>query len=147
MNRRAVAATGPAFAVAAMALLAACAAAPGDVAPAPVGHAEFQLTGSWSGAGDADGDGVLAMTVTDAAEDGTTFDGELTYAAADTRATASVHAAMTPHGHLVAAIDGGASIEVHISGPATLDYCFMRYGTDPVHACGRLVRGDDDEGN
>jgi hypothetical protein len=53
-----------------------------------------------------------------------------------------VLAAMTPHGHLVAEIGDDASVEVHIVDPATLDYCFIRYGTDPVHACGRLVRGD-----
>lgn len=115
----------------------------GPVGPVgPVGHAELQLVGSWTGEPDADGDGVLAMSVAEAADDGSTFDGELTFAAMGAQATEPVHAAMTPHGHLVAEIGADASIEVHIVDPATLDYCFIRYGTDPVHACGRLVRGD-----
>ncbi len=109
---------------------------------APVGHAEFQLVGDWSGSPDDDGDGVLAMTVATAATDGTVFDGELTFGAADAVQTEQVHAAMTPHGHLVAEIGEDASIEVHIVDPSTLDYCFIRYGTDPVQACGRLVRAD-----
>lgn len=123
------------------------AATAADAAPAPVGHAEFQLLGDWSGAGDERGDGVLRMSVTDAAADGTTFDGELTFVAGADPATEPVHAAMTPNGHLVAEIGADASVEVHIVDPSTLDYCFMRYGTDPVHACGRLVRGEENEGN
>jgi hypothetical protein len=126
---------GPASAAAlGVLLLAGC----GD---APVGHAELQLVGDWTGPGDTDGNGVLEMAVDAAASDGTAFDGELTFAAHGARSTEPVHAAMTPHGHLVAEIGADASVEVHIVDPATLDYCFIVYGTDPVHACGRLVRG------
>lgn len=109
---------------------------------APVGHAELQLVGDWTGTGDENGEGVLDMHVMTAADDGSAFDGQLTFAAAGSSETEAVHAAMTPNGHLVAAIGEDASVEVHIVDPATLDYCFIRYGTDSVHACGRLVRGD-----
>jgi hypothetical protein len=126
-----------------LATLSGCASAAAAPAPtAPVGHAELQLVGEWTGEPDARGDGVLGMSVTDAAEDGTAFEGELTFAASGSEFTESVVAAMTPHGHLVAEIGEDASVEVHIVDPATLDYCFIRYGTDPVHACGRLARGD-----
>jgi hypothetical protein len=129
-------------AVAALLLLALTGCAAGaSAAPAPpVGHAELQLIGDWTGS--ADEDGVVAMTVATADDDGSTFDGELTFRAADTVQTEPVHAAMTPNGHLVAEIGDDASIEVHIVDPTTLDYCFIRYGTEPVQACGRLVRGD-----
>jgi len=136
MSGRAVVAGALALAAAA---LTGC-AAPSSAAPAPVGHAELQLAGSWTGEPDADGDGVLAMLVEEAASDGTGFAGRLTFAAAGAEYTEPVHAAMTPHGHLVAGIGADASIEVHIVDPATLDYCFIRYGTEPVQACGRLVR-------
>jgi hypothetical protein len=132
---------GVAIAVLAIATLSGCASAAATPV-APVGHAELQLVGDWTGEPDARGDGVLAMSVTDAAEDGTAFSGELTFSASGAERTEPVLAAMTPHGHLVAEIGDDASVEVHIVDPATLDYCFIRYGTDPVHACGRLVRGD-----
>jgi hypothetical protein len=119
---------------------AAAAAAPAPSAP-PVGHAELQLVGDWTGSADDAGDGVLDMRVSSAAADGTVFDGELTFAAEGAPATETVHAEMTPHGHLVAEIGDDASIEVHIVDPATLDYCFSRYGTDFVYSCGTLVRG------
>lgn len=112
----------------------------GCVAPAPVGHAELKLVGSWDGATDVRGDGVTAIQVTTAAPNGTTFDGNLTFAVAGVETTEIVHAAMTPHGHLVADIGEDASIEVHIVDPSTLDYCFIRYGTDFVYSCGRLAR-------
>lgn len=106
----------------------------------PVGHAELQLIGDWTGVVDKHGDGVTDMTVTDAADDGSAFGGELTFSAGGSDATEQVRAEMTPHGHLVAAIGDDASIEVHIVDPATLDYCFIRYGTDFVYSCGRLIR-------
>lgn len=124
------------------AALSGCAAGAADPPAAPVGHAELQLVGDWSGEADTHGDGVLAMNVAEAADDGTSFDGELTFAADGAETTEPVHAAMTPNGHLVAEIGTDASVEVHIVDPATLDYCFMRYGTDSVHACGRLVRSN-----
>lgn len=130
----------PLAAVALLLALTGCTAQAAATPIAPVGHAELQLVGDWSGS--PDGDGVLDMAVSSAADDGSTFDGELTFSAADVVATEPVHAAMTPHGHLVAEIGEDASIEVHIVDPTTLDYCFIRYGTDPVQACGRLVRGD-----
>ena len=119
-------------------LLSGCAAP--DVASTVVGHAEMQLVGTWAGELDRAGEGIVAMNVATAADDGTAFDGELTWTAEGTQTTASIHAAMTPHGHLVAEIDPDASVEAHISDPATLDYCFVRYGVDPVYFCGRLVR-------
>jgi hypothetical protein len=115
-------------------MLTGCSAAP------PVGHAELELVGDWTGAADAAGDGVVDMAVMRAADDGTDFDGELTFLIGGTKTTESVHAEMTPHGHLVAAIGADASIEVHIVDPATLDYCFSRYGTDFVYNCGQLSR-------
>jgi hypothetical protein len=129
--------------VAAVALLTGCtaaAAAVPDAGAAPVGHAELQLVGSWSGVADDDGDGVLGMDVTSAAADGTSFEGDLTFVIAGTASTEAVHAAMTPNGHLVAEIGADASVEVHIVDPSTLDYCFILYGLDPVYACGRLDR-------
>ncbi|MCU1409435.1 MAG: hypothetical protein JWR04_142 [Rhodoglobus sp.] len=122
------------------ALLAGCAAAPTLAATPPVGHAELQLVGDWTGAVDERGDGVTDMTVTAAAGDGNDFDGELTFHADGAESTEDVHAEMTPHGHLVAEIGEDASIEVHIVDPKTLAYCFIRYGTDFVYSCGRLVR-------
>jgi hypothetical protein len=118
---------------------AAAAAAPAS-SPAPVGHAELQLIGDWVGVVDDDGDGVTGMTVATAADDGVAFDGDLTFAIAGVPRTEAVHAAMTPIGHLVAEIGDDASIEVHIVDPATLDYCFSRYGTDFVYSCGTLTR-------
>ena len=123
-----------------MLTLSGCAAGAVAAPAAPVGHAELQLVGDWTGSPDADG--VTDMTVATAATDGTVFDGEITFRAAEVLQTEPVHAAMTPNGHLVAEIGEDASIEVHIVDPTTLDYCFIRYGTDPVQACGRLVRGD-----
>ena len=118
---------------------AAAVAAPVTSAP-PVGHAELQLVGDWTGEVDGDGDGVTDMTVATAADDGVAFDGDLTFAIAGVARTEPVHAAMTPIGHLVAEIGEDASIEVHIVDPATLDYCFSRYGTDFVYSCGTLTR-------
>ena len=118
---------------------AAAVAAPVATAP-PVGHAELQLVGDWTGSADAQGDGVLDMTVDTAADDGTAFAGALTFAISGAESTESVQAVMTPHGHLVAEIGADASIEVHIVDPATLDYCFSRYGTDFVYSCGTLIR-------
>lgn len=119
----------------------ACAAAlAGCAVPAPVGHAELRLLGDWTGVADEHGDGILAMVVSHAAADGTTFDGDLTFASEGTAATEPMHAEMTPHGHLVAAVGEDASVEVHIVDPGTLDYCFIRNGTDFVYSCGRLVR-------
>ncbi|CAN5364027.1 hypothetical protein BH09ACT5_BH09ACT5_07340 [soil metagenome] len=120
--------------------LAACAAAPTVAAVPPVGHAELQLVGQWTGEPDRQGEGVVEMAVSDAADDGTSFDGDLTFTATGSASTEQVHAEMTPHGHLVAAIGEDASIEMHIVDPRTLDYCFIRYGTDFVYSCGRLVR-------
>ena len=111
-------------------------------AAGPVGHAEFQLVGSWTGDGDPSGDGVVAMVVSGAADDGSDFDGDLTFAHDGTESTEPIHAEMTPHGHLVGEIGQDASVEVHIVDPSTLDYCFVAYGTSPAHACGRLVRDD-----
>ena len=129
--------------IAALALLTGCTAAaaaePGSAAD-PVGHAELQLVGTWSGVADDEGDGVLEMAVTSAADDGTEFDGDLTFVLAGAPSTETVHAAMTPNGHLVAEIGADASVEVHIVDPATLDYCFIFYGLDPVYSCGRLDR-------
>ena len=125
-----------------LAALTGCSAQAAAAPAAPVGHAELQLVGDWAGEPNEDGTGVTDMTVAAAAPDGSAFDGDLTFVAAGETSTESVHAAMTPNGHLVAEIGGDASIEVHIVDPATLDYCFIRYGTDSVHACGRLVRGD-----
>jgi hypothetical protein len=118
-----------------VALLSGCAAA-------PVGHAEFQLVGSWTGDGDPSGDGVVAMVVSGAADDGSDFDGDLTFARDGAESTEPIHAELTPNGHLVGEIGDDASVEVHIVDPATLDYCFVVYGTRPAHACGRLVRAD-----
>jgi hypothetical protein len=130
-------------AAALVACLSGCAAAAAaPVIAEPVGHAEFQLVGAWSGDRDEHGDGVSGMAVTSAAADGTVFDGELTFVIAGATTTEPVHAEMTPHGHLVAEIGADASIEVHIVDPATLDYCFSRYGTDFVYSCGRLERTD-----
>ncbi|MBX3194481.1 MAG: hypothetical protein KF727_05190 [Microbacteriaceae bacterium] len=120
--------------------LVACAALLTGCGPAPVGHAEFQLVGTWSGDGDPSGEGVLSMVVSSAALDGSDFDGDLTFARDGAASTEPIHAAMTPHGHLVGEIGEDASVEVHIVDPVTLDYCFVAYGTSPVHACGRLVR-------
>lgn len=129
-------------AVAALLLLVGCSPAPTSLA-SPVGHGEMRFVGSWSGPPDDDGDGVLSMVVRAAAPDGTTFDGDLTFATGGTETTARVLATMTPHGHLVAGIgDATASLEAHITDPATLDYCFVRYGVEPVYTCGRLVRED-----
>jgi hypothetical protein len=116
------------------------AAVPSVTPTAPVGHAELQLVGDWVGVADDDGDGVTDMTVTTAADDGTVFDGDLTFAIGGVPSTEPVHASMTPHGHLIAEIGEDASIEVHIVDPATLDYCFSRYGTDFVYSCGQLTR-------
>jgi hypothetical protein len=121
--------------------LSGCAAA-AAAAGAPVGHAELQLVGDWAAEPSANGDGVVDMTVTRAADDGADFDGDLTFAIAGARSTEPVHAAMTPNGHLVAEIGSDASLELHIVDPATLDYCFSRYGTDFVYRCGTLVRAD-----
>lgn len=126
------------LAVGAVLFLSGCAAPVG--ASAPVGHGEIRLVGTWTGELDRSGEGIVAMNVTTAADDGTAFDGELTWAADGAETTTSIQASMTPHGHLVAAIDPDASVEAHISDPATLDYCFVRYGFDPVYFCGRLVR-------
>lgn len=122
--------------------LSGCTAAVAATLPSapPVGHAELELVGDWVGAADADGTGVVDMTVDQAADDGTSFDGDLTFAIAGSETTESVHAVMTPHGHLVAEIGSDASVEVHIVDPATLDYCFSRDGTDFVYSCGTLVR-------
>lgn len=120
---------------------AAAVAAPA-ASPSPVGHAELQLIGDWTGVADDAGDGVTGMRVVTAAADGTVFDGDLTFAIGGEGHTEPVHAAMTPHGHLVAEIGADASIEVHIVDPATLDYCFSRYGTDFVYSCGSLSRAD-----
>ena len=122
--------------------LSGCAAAAASpvASGTPVGHAELQLVGDWSGVVDDDGDGVTGMTVSTAADDGVTFDGDLTFAIAGVPTTEAVHAAMTPIGHLVAEIGEDASIEMHIVDPATLDYCFSRYGTDFVYSCGTLTR-------
>lgn len=120
-------------------LLGGCATAAADTPP-PVGHAELQLVGTWVGELDGSGDGVLRMEVVTAASDGTSFDGELTFADERVESTEAVHALMTPHGHLVAGIGEDASIEAHITDPETLDYCLVRYGFDPLYSCGRLVR-------
>lgn len=120
---------------------AAAAAAP-PTSGHPVGHAELQLIGDWTGVADEVGDGVTGMQVVTAAADGTGFDGDLTFAIGGQAHTEPVHAAMTPHGHLVAEIGADASIEVHIVDPVTLDYCFSRYGTDFVYSCGSLSRAD-----
>lgn len=106
----------------------------------PVGHAELRLVGEWTGTVDEEGSGVVGMVIGHAATDGTGFDGDLTFAISGGETTLPVHAAMTPHGHLVATIGADASVEVHIVDPQTLDYCFSRYGSDFVYACGRLVR-------
>ena len=137
---RARAALALAIAVLSAPALAGCAAAPTVAAVPPVGHAELQLVGDWTGVVDKHGEGVVDMSVADAADDGTVFDGELTFTADGADSTEPVHATMTPHGHLVAAIGEDASIEVHIVDPETLDYCFIRYGLDFVYSCGRLVR-------
>jgi hypothetical protein len=123
-------------AVALAAGLSACA----SPAPPPVGHAELQLIGDWIGVLDDGGDGVTDMSVATAADDGVAFDGDLTFAVGGTPRTEPVHAELTPNGHLVAEIGADASIEVHIVDPATLDYCFSRYGTDFVYSCGTLTR-------
>lgn len=121
--------------------LAGCAAAPPPpVVSPPVGQAEFQFLGDWAGVLDGAGEGISAMTVATAATDGTSFDGDLTFTAGGMPSTEPVHAALTPHGHLVAAIGDDASVEAHVVDPTTLDYCFVRYGTDPVYSCGRLSR-------
>ena len=131
------------LAVATVALLAGCtAAAAQEPDPDPVGHAEFQFVGAWAGELDASGEGITAMAVASAAADGTTFDGDLTFVADGVASTETVHAVLTPHGHLVAGIGEDASVEAHIVDPVTLDYCFVRYGFDPVYSCGRLVRSD-----
>lgn len=131
----------PVLVAAAVLLLAGCAPAAADEpAAAPVGHAEFQLVGDWTGDLDRTGEGITAMAVATAADDGTAFDGDLTFAADGIESTELVHAVMTPHGHLVASIGEDASVEAHIVDPVTLDYCFVRYGLDPVYSCGRLVR-------
>jgi hypothetical protein len=126
----------------ALLLLPGCAAT--TAAPAgggaPVGHAEFQFVGDWSGGIDASGEGITGMVVSDAAADGTTFTGDLTFVAAGIVTTEPVRASMTPHGHLVASIGAGASLEAHITDERTLDYCFIRYGSEPVYSCGRLER-------
>lgn len=107
---------------------------------APVGHGELELLGAWTGIGDRHGDGVLEMLVHEAAADGSGFDGELTFAIDGERQTEPVRARMTPHGHLAGGVGAHAAIEMHISDPGTLDYCFARYGTDPALACARLTR-------
>jgi opacity protein-like surface antigen len=130
------------LAVALASALSGCAAATAApvASPAPIGHSELQLIGDWTGVADDHGDGVIDMTVGTAADDGSGFDGDLTFAIAGAQTTQAVHAAMTPHGHLVAEIGDDASIELHIVDPATLDYCFSRYGTDFVYSCGQLTR-------
>lgn len=122
--------------------LAACAALLTGCAAAPVGHAELRLIGSWTGDADPAGDGVLGMVVSGAMADGSAFEGDLTFARGGEASTEPIHAAMTPNGHLVGEIGEDASVEVHIVDPGTLDYCFVAYGSDPAHACGRLVRED-----
>lgn len=132
---------GALFVVALVAGVSGCAAAAASPAnPPPVGHAELQLVGDWAGVVDGHGDGVLDMTVDSAADDGSVFDGDLTFAITGVETTEPVHAEMTPHGHLVAEVGEDASIEVHIVDPATLDYCFSRYGTEFVYSCGQLSR-------
>jgi hypothetical protein len=131
---------GGAAAILAILSLGGCAAAGPAEPTAPIGHAELQLVGFWTGDVDSSGEGVLDMAVSDAAADGTTFDGELTFSVDGIGTTEVVHAYMTAHGHLVADIGADASIELHIADPATLDYCFIRYGTDFVYSCGRLAR-------
>jgi hypothetical protein len=121
-------------------LVVAGAALTGCTAIAPVGHAELQLVGGWTGAADDDGNGIIEMVVAESAADGTTFDGDLTFTVDGAETTEPVHASMTPHGHLVASIGEDASVEVHIVDPKTLDYCFIRYGVDFIYSCGRLVR-------
>ena len=121
--------------------LSGCAAAVAAPTPAaPVGHAELQLVGDWTGDTDEHGDGVTDMAVESAADDGSLFDGTGTFAIAGVESTEPVHAELTPNGHLVAEIGDDASIEVHIVDPATLDYCFSRYGTAFVYSCGQLTR-------
>jgi hypothetical protein len=105
---------------------------------APVGHAELTLVGDWVG-GPAGEAAALRMTVDRAAEDGSTFDGVLHRDGASDP-PAPMRARMTPHGHLVASIGADASIELHISGPATMDYCLIVYGDAPDYSCGRLSR-------
>jgi hypothetical protein len=124
-------------------LLAGCtAASAAEPEPAPIGHAEFRFVGEWTGDLDGAGEGITGMVVASAAADGTTFDGDLTFVARDATSTETVHAVMTPHGHLVAGIGEDASVEAHIVDPDTLDYCFIRYGFEPVYSCGRLARVD-----
>ncbi|MDQ2670470.1 MAG: hypothetical protein M3Y31_07560 [Gemmatimonadota bacterium] len=107
-------------------------------AATPVGHGELRVIGTWTGAVGPEGDGVLAMVVTDAAH--ATFTGSATFSASGLPSTARMRAELTPHGHLVAHIGDDARVEAHITDERTLDYFFVRYGTDPVYACGRLTR-------
>jgi hypothetical protein len=130
---------GHALATALFAVCLAGCASPPAATVTPVGHAELQLVGDWTGVVDDNGDGVTDMSVATASADGTEFNGNLTFFDGGEH-TEQVHAEMTPHGHLVAEIGEDASIEVHIVDPSTLDYCFIRYGTDFVYSCGRLAR-------
>ncbi|MGP3534331.1 hypothetical protein ACTU3I_06005 [Microbacterium sp. RD1] len=129
-------AAGAAGLAAAALLLTACAtsAATASERGAPIGHGEIALVGEWAG---ADGGGDVRLEVTSAADDGSTFVGALSRAGS---ASVPVHAAMTPHGHLVAGIGDEASIELHITDPTTLDYCLVTYGYAPDYSCGRLER-------
>jgi hypothetical protein len=129
----------------ALALLSGCAGNPEPVAepaaapppPAPVGHAELDVVGTWNGDLDDDGHGVLRMSVSPGAA--TAFDAEVTFQGRDGVHTATARGELTPHGHLVIELDDEGSVEAHITDPITLDYCFAVYGAQPVYSCGRLV--------
>jgi hypothetical protein len=130
-------------AVIVIALLTGCArtAAPAEAPPesAPVGHAELDVAGMWSGGLDERGYGVLRMTVSPSADTATAFDADVTFQGREGEHTAKARGELTPHGHLVVELDADASLEAHITDPVTLDYCFAVYGAAPVYSCGRLV--------
>jgi hypothetical protein len=110
-----------------------------DPAAAPVGHAELDVAGTWRGELDTRGHGLLRMTVSPDGELATAFDAEVSFRGRDGEHTTSARGELTPHGHLVIALDADASVEAHITDPLTLDYCFVVYGLQPVYSCGRLV--------
>jgi hypothetical protein len=107
--------------------------------PTPIGHAELDVSGTWSGDLDDDGHGLLRMTVAPGADAATAFDAEVTFHGRDGVRTAAARGELTPHGHLVIELDDDATVEAHITDPTTLDYCYAVYGSQPVYSCGRLV--------